>query len=137
MAKGAPDYSPWAGQKRTNATGGASIFAQTITIPINTAIGAPVTQDIILAKGFVSQLEIVLPLGCAGLAGVSIFNGATQLYPGTAGTWFTGDNEHIQVDCDFDTPLIAGVYKLTIKGYNLDDSYPHAPIIRVWIVFYP
>lgn len=137
MAKGAPDYSPWAGQKRTNATGGASIFQQGITIPINTAIGSPVTQDIVLSKGFLYQLEIVLPLGCAGLVGVAIFNGATQLYPGTPATWFNGDNEHIRADCDFDVPVVTGVYKLTIKGYNLDDSYPHTPIIRAWVTAYP
>lgn len=88
-------------------------------------------------KGFLSQLEIIIPPGCAGLVGVSIFNGATQLYPGTAATWLTGDNADIYADIDYDVPLIGGVYKLTIKGYNDDDTYQHVPIVRLWVVAYP
>lgn len=137
MAKGAPDYAPWSGAQRLAATGGASIFEQNISIPINTAIASPVSQAIALMKGFVATVEVIIPRGCAGLVGVALFDQATQLYPGTAGTWFSGNDERIRFDTDYDIPLVAGVRKLTIKGYNLDDTYPHAPIFRLWVVAYP
>lgn len=137
MAKGAPDYAPWQGQKRMNATGGASLFSQSITIPKNTAIAAAITQDITLMKGFVTSGEIIIPPGCAGLVGLSIYDQATQLYPGTATTWLTGDNADITWDTDYDVPNVGGTYKLTIHGYNLDDTYQHQPIIRLWVTAYP
>jgi len=137
MPTGAPDYSPWMGTQRMNATGGGKMYEQTITIPANTAAGAPVTQDIALAKGFVRQVEIIIPPGCAGLVGVSIFDVAAQLYPGTAATWFTGDNADIVFDTDYVVPLVSAARKLTIHGYNDDDTYQHKPIIRMWVVMYP
>jgi len=137
MAKGSPDYAPWSGFARANLTGGATIFEQKITIPKNTPIASPATQDILLAKGFVTHGMVVLPPGCAGLVGIAIFDASTQLYPATAATWFTGDGERIEFDTDYDVPLVGTDYKLTIKGYNLDDTYSHTPIVRLWIVKYP
>ena len=137
MPKGAPDYYPWSGATRRSATGGATIFEQTITIPRNTAAGSPVSQDITLCKGFVTAGEVIIPPGCAGLVGVAIFDQATQLYPGTAATWVTGDNADVYFDTDYDVPLVSAAYKLTIKGFNDDDTYSHKPIIRLWVVKYP
>ncbi len=134
---GAPDWAPWAGVARSHRTGGATVFEQTITLPASTLVGAPVTQTIALAKGFIVQGEVLFPTGCAGLAKVALFNGAAQVFPGTAGSWFTGNGDPIQWMADYASPLVGASYLMTIKGYNDDDTYQHVPIVRLWVVFYP
>jgi hypothetical protein len=137
MPRGAPDYQPWTNVQRFAATGGATPYEQKITVPANTVVGAPVSQDITLVKGFVSHVGIRFPHGSSWMMGLAIFNGATQLWPGTAGGWFYGDGELTEWDTEYDVPLVAGVRKLTIKGYNDDDSYAHAALIRMWVVALP
>ena len=137
MTRGSPDWQPWTGVQRFAATGGATPFEQKITVAANTTAGSPSSQDVTLVKGFVSHVWIRFPQGPAGLAGIAIFDQATQLWPGGTATWFTGDNEVIEFDTEYDVPDVGGTYKLTIKGYNSDDSYEHAALIRVWVVTLP
>lgn len=137
MPRGSPDYQPWTGLQRFAGTGGATPYEQKITVAANVVAGSPTSQIITLAKGFVSHVWIRFPAGSAGLTGIAIFNEATQLWPGTAATWFTGDNEIVEFDTEYDVPLITATYKLTIKGYNSDDSYEHAVLVRIWVVALP
>ncbi|GAI91377.1 unnamed protein product, partial [marine sediment metagenome] len=36
-----------------------------------------------------------------------------------------------------DVPLVGEDYKLTIHGENMDDSYSHSALVRVWVVRLP
>lgn len=137
MTRGSPDYQPWTSVQRFAATGGATPYEQKITVPAGTTSAAPVSQDITLDKGFVSHVWIRFPQGPAGLMGIAVYDAATQLWPGGAGQWFFGDNEIVEFGTEYDVPLVGGVRKLTVKGYNDDDSYPHAALIRVWLVKLP
>lgn len=137
MARGSPDWQPWTSVQRFAATGGAKPFEQMITVPANTVVGSPVSQDITLVKGFVSHVVIRFPQGSAALLKIAMFDVATQLWPGTSATWFRGDNEIIEFDTEYDVPLVSAVRKLTIKGYNDDDSYEHSALVRVWVVSLP
>ena len=140
MARGHPDWQPWTAVLRFSETGGATPFEQKIDIPANTAEGSPTTQDITLVKGFVSHVWIRFPQGPVGLAGVQIWDSSDipkQLWPGATSTWFTGDNEVIEFNTEYDVPLIDSEYKLQIKGYNSDDSYSHSVLIRIWVVVLP
>jgi hypothetical protein len=137
MTRGSPDYQPWNAVQRFSGTGGATPFEQKITVPANTLVGAPVSQDIILVKGFVSAVSIKFPSGSAGLLHTSIWNGASKLWPGNVNQYFTGDNEVVQFNTEYDVPVPAGIYKLTIQGWNEDDAYPHSALVRVWVVQLP
>lgn len=137
MARGSPDWQPWTSVQRFAATGGATPFEQLITVPAATVVGSPVSQAFVLAKGFVSQVWIRFPQGPAGLLKIAIFDEAAQLWPGTTATWFRGDNEIIQFTTEYDVPLVSALRKLTIKGYNDDDSYSHDALVRIWVVLLP
>ena len=137
MPRGSPDWQPWTSVQRFAGTGGATPYEQKITVPANTDSGSPASQDITLAKGFVSHVWIRFPQGPSGLAGIQIYDQATQLWPGGSGQWFTGDNEVIEFNTEYDIPQVTGTYKLTIKGYNDDDSFEHSALVRIWVVALP
>lgn len=137
MARGSPDFQPWTAVQRFAGTGGAVPFEQKLTVPANTPEASPVSQDITLKKGFVSHVWIRFPQGSVGLLRVAIYDQSTQLFPGGTGQWFTGDNEIIEFDTEYDVPNIGGTYKLTLKGWNEDDSYEHSVLVRIWVVSLP
>jgi hypothetical protein len=123
--------------QRFAGTGGATPYEQKATIAAAIAEVSATSTIIVLAKGFVSHVWLKFPTGSAGLLHISVYNEATKLWPGIAGQWFTGDNEVVEFDTEYDVPLVGGVYKLTIKGWNEDDSYPHSVIARVWVIALP
>jgi len=137
MARGSPDWQPWTAIQRFSATGGATPYEQRITVPANTPEVSAVSQDIILTKGFVSHVWIRFPQGPVGLLSIAIYDQGTKIWPGGTGQWFTGDNEVIEFDTEYDVPLVGTDRKLTIKGFNTDDSYEHAALIRIWVVKLP
>ena len=137
MARGSPDWQPWTAIQRFSATGGATPYEQRITVPANTPEVSAVSQDIILTKGFVSHVWIRFPQGPVGLLSIAIYDQGTKIWPGGTGQWFTGDNEVIEFDTEYDVPLVGTDRKLTIKGFNTDDSYGHAALIRIWVVKLP
>jgi hypothetical protein len=134
MATGAPDYTSWNAPTRSIATGGEYASQKTLTIPANTASGSPATDTITLVSGFLRQVDILFPPGCSALAYIQIFDGATQILPNEASVWFSGDSE--KIICTLDHVLLTP-FELTIKGYNDDDTYPHTPILRFYVVKYP
>lgn len=137
MARGSPDWQPWTAIQRFSATGGATPYEQRITVPANTPEVSAVSQDILLTKGFVSHVWIRFPQGPVGLLSIAIYDQGTKIWPGGTGQWFTGDNEVIEFDTEYDVPLVGTERKLTIKGFNTDDSYEHAALIRIWVVKLP
>ena len=137
MARGSPDFQPWNAVQRFAATGGATPYEQKATIAANVAeVGATATV-MTLAKGFVSHVWLKFPTGSVGLMHIAIYNEATKLWPGVPTQWFTGDNEVVEFDTEYDVPLVAAAYQLTIKGWNEDDSYEHSVIARVWVIALP
>lgn len=137
MARGHPDWQPWTSVQRFEGTGGAEIFEQLITVARNANGGTTDTQDIALVKGFVAHVQLRFPTGPSGLLQIQVFDQATQLWPGTVDSYFIGDNEAIDFDCEVDVPLVGEDYKLTIHGKNMDDSYSHGCLVRVWVVKLP
>jgi hypothetical protein len=137
MTRGHADWQPWTAVQRYAGTGGAVPFEAMITVPANTAEASPASQDIALCKGFVARVWIRFPAGSVGLLHVAIYDQSTKIFPGASNQWFSGDNEIIEFETEYDVPLVAGNYKLTIKGYNEDDSYPHSALVRIFVVRLP
>lgn len=138
MARGAPDWGVSAARQRFSQTVGATPYEQKITVAANVAAGAPTTQNMDMEKGEVAYVQVRFPSGSAGLMGVSVHNedGTTQLWPGGTG-WFTGDNEVIEFETEYKLVQDGSAYRCVIKGYNSDDTYPHAALVRLWVIPYP
>ena len=85
-----------------------------------------------LTHGIIHRVEIEFPAGCAGLAHVAIRRGLHQLWPlnpdATLASdgWIIAWNEHQE--------LLEEPYTLILSGYNLDDIYPHTPVIRIGLL---
>lgn len=103
-----------------------------ISIPANTAKAAAVDTDLFLHAGTVTQVGIEFPKGCAGLVHVQIFHWERQLWPTNTDSDFIGDGAQIVFTEDYkvvDPPFI-----FTVREWNLDELYAHAPIVRLQIV---
>ena len=139
MARGDPDFGQVSSRQRFSQTIGAKLYEQDITVPANTLVGAPVSQNMVLEKGEITWAMIRFPGGPAGLLKLAIFaaDGVTQLWPGGAGNWMSGDNESPEWDTQFAITTVLGVYKVIIKGYNDDDTYSHVAKVRLWVTPYP
>ena len=139
MARGYPDFGRVSARQRFSETVGSKLYEQDITVPANTLVGAPVSQNMVLEKGEITWAQVRFPGGPAGLVKVAIFDsdGTTQLWPGGTATWISGDNEPVDWDTQFTITAVGGVYKVILKGYNDDDTYPHTAKVRLWVVAYP
>jgi len=139
VARGYPDFGRTSARQRFSETVGAKMYEQEIAVPAATLVGAPVSQNMVLEKGEITWAQVRFPAGPAALLKVAIFDsdGTTQLWPGGTGTWISGDNEAPEWDTQFTITAVLGVYKVILKGYNDDDTYPHTAKVRLWVVPYP
>ena len=96
-----------------------------ITVPANTTKEAPRKEPTQFNPGEVVSLEIVIPAGVAGLAGIRISSNGVQLFPINTGKWLSGDDDVIKRDV-YNFPNSG---RLEIEGYN-EDSNAHTFIVR-------
>ena len=108
------------------------IYVEEITAPAGTSKDNPVTKDVEVTKGLVYKINIVIPSGHAGLTGLWITRGNFQVWPVVAGTFFKGDNEHIDFDDMYLVDEPPFVFKLHM--FNNDDTYDHTMIVRLGLV---
>ncbi len=108
------------------------IYKVAFNIPDNTEKDEYVSLTMGLTKGRIKVISVYFPWGCAGLVGIQIIRRTWQLMPLTRGQWMTG-NELLH-SYKYEYNLDTRPYELIIKGYNLDDSYPHTPFIIVEIL---
>jgi hypothetical protein len=134
MPRGRPDYDVWSAPVRPTPSKGLSVYTFEFTIPANTPQTTPASQDLTLEEGIVTRVNIVIPPGHATLAGMAIFSDNTQVLPQSG--WLKGNNDNLIFDVDIPIPGTGtpAVYKLTAKGYNTDDTYPHTFYIRIWVM---
>ena len=107
-------------------------FSFNLAIPAGTAQTAPVEVEALLAHGIIHRVEIEFPAGCAGLAHVAIRRGLHQLWPLNPDASFATDDWIIA--WDEHQELLEEPYALTLVGYNLDDIFPHTPVIRLGVL---
>lgn len=114
-----------------------SFYSQVFTVPKNTPTTAPYTETFRVVTGILNQIAIIVAPGHAGLTGCAIDRGLHQIAPVSGSEWFSGDDsmynypEYIEIRSD--------QTDLTLRGYNLDDTYNHAFIVTVsvlpsWVV---
>lgn len=107
------------------------IYEKRLTIPKNTPQASPVTTTLPIHPGIVERVSVSWPPGPSGLAHVQIWYWERQLWPANPDSDFYGDDEVI--DFPEDLEIVDPPFEFTIKGWNLDDTYPHTPIIRLQI----
>jgi len=92
---------------------------------------SPLREDIKLGSGRISKVDFHFPAGCAGLVGVRVLQGASQLWPLTSGEWIVSDDHTVTFSSDY--LLDVRPYNLTIVGYSEDDTYPHTIYISITV----
>ena len=64
------------------------IYVAQLSIAASTLPTSPTIEDLCVTRGLVYKLEVQFPSGCQGLVGVSIYDGAYQVWPSTPDKWF-------------------------------------------------
>jgi len=103
-------------------------FIHYLEIPKSTPLTAPLVYTLNLPIGKINKLWIEFPRGCSGLAGFQMHRATRQIFPLPEDVWLRSDN--IVMAFAFSHAIKTEPYEVILKGYNLDDTYPHT----IWIV---
>jgi len=99
-------------------------FQATLTIQANTTELSPVTGRLKVAPGITDYVFIGFPPGPRGLVRFAVWRSNYPLWPSVPGEWFAWDN-HVYTFRDR-YPITDEPLELILKGWNEDDTYPHA-----------
>lgn len=103
-----------------------------VTVPSGTSKTAPVSIPTTFNPGTVVSLEVIIPDGVSGLAGIRIASSKSQIFPHNTGAWLRGNKEKIERDVT-GWPNSGA---LEVEGYN-EDIYQHTFTIRYAVVENP
>lgn len=103
-------------------------YATSVTVPANTSETDPVTVTMELTAGWLSEMRIGFPAGCAGLAGVRVRRFDHQILPLTMGEWLKYDN--IFFRCPLWEDLRDEPNEVILELYNDDDTFAHTIAIH-------
>jgi len=106
-----------------------AIYTIKLTIPANTSKDAPVSTSVKLARAVLTRISIRIPAGHHAFAGLRILYGHLQLWPEETDTWISGDDEALEWNEYFELP--DDPTRLTLEGYNEDDTYEHSFYVRM------
>jgi len=98
-------------------------YEYNVTYPPNVLPETEQINILRLSRGIIRKVEIVFPRGCAGLVGVRIFRESVQVIPLNYPAWLDSDGETISINTEID--LSVNPYEVEVRGYNIDDTYPH------------
>ena len=105
-------------------------YTKELTVTANTLIGAPVSTTIDLPAGVLDKIEITFPPGCARLVLAQIFDGATMLYPKTAGMSYSYDAYTVTIN---DFVIWDAAKTLTLKAWSPGTTYQHKLIFNFYV----
>jgi len=104
-----------------------------LEIPANTPETAPVEKTVEIEGEILSEIAYLIPPGWAALARFALFYGIKQIYPMPGLEWVTGDDLYRSIPLKW--PLPERKVRITIKGWNEDDTYPHS--VYLWLLTQP
>lgn len=99
-----------------------------VALPASGNENSLVTVDKKISPGKLTKLEILFPAGHDGLTFFAIRFNDRQIYPNLLGTFMQGGDTLLNFNPGDE--LIEAPYKLTLAGYNIDDTYNHT--VYVW-----
>jgi hypothetical protein len=103
----------------------------TVKTTANTPAYTPVRTTIKLTAGTITKVWFFHPEGCHGLAYASLWRGGHQLYPTNPEAAYHGNDVPMEFEDNYalETPA-----ELTLKTWNLDDTYDHTLYLRVTVL---
>jgi hypothetical protein len=102
-----------------------------LTTPAGTAIENALELELKLTEGTISQVWMVHPEGCQGLAHAAIFEGIHQRYPHNPEGSYHGNAVPMIWDDNYELKAPA---LLKLKTWNEDDTYDHTVYVRITIL---
>ena len=103
----------------------------TKTTPANTAKASALELELKLTEGVITQVWMLHPEGCHGLAHAAIFEGGHQLYPNNPDEDYHGNDVPMILGDNYE---LKGPALLKLKTWNLDETYPHTVYIRISVL---
>lgn len=99
------------------------LYIHRLIIPANTAESAKEQTAFRLPKGTLSKVEIAFPPGPKGLTHAQVYHNEFQLFPGNLDESYRWDDYTVVWEGEYDLPEAWN--QLSIRGWNLDDTYEH------------
>jgi len=103
-----------------------------LSIPPNTPEDNPVEKTLIIEGEVLERIHFLIPCGHQSLARLAIFYGIHQIFPAEPGTWLKGEDESFSMRIGWRLPEFK--VKITLKGWNEDDTYQHTFYLRLEVV---
>jgi hypothetical protein len=97
--------------------------------PANTLEADAIEDRLQLTWGTIKEIHVGFPPGPAGLVHIQVRDHGWQIVPWTPLQSLAWDNYVFVLPCDY--RLDVEPYDLTIRAWNLDDSYPHTVFVAV------
>lgn len=107
-------------------------YIKHITVPKNTLETDPKISYMALPAGIIKQVGYEFPLGCKGLAHLTVWVHTVQQWPRSQGISYYGDALYRQFPENFILPNPFNL--LTIKTWNLDDTWEHTITIHITVL---
>ena len=99
------------------------LYSFDVTIPAGTTEAGAVEVLAEMAPGVITQVEIIVPEGVAGLAFTRALHGAHPLWPANPDASFTGDGWPIRWTEEWS--LLTEPLALRLFGWSPDARFPH------------
>lgn len=106
-------------------------YSYAVATSKNTAKANAVSTALKLTAGIIKQVWMVHPEGCHGLAHAAIYLGGHQLYPHNRDESYHGNDVPMIFEDNFELESPA---MLTLKTWNLDDTYDHTLYLRITVL---
>jgi len=106
-------------------------FKYVVKTTANTLEKNAVKTDLKLTEGTIKRVQLLHPEGCHGLAYASIWLGGHQLYPSNPESAYHGNAVPMEFEDNYDLKAPA---ILTLKTWNLDDTYDHSVYVRITVL---
>lgn len=101
-----------------------------VSTPANTSKDDALETKLTLSAGLITEVWLYHPVGCHGFAHAVIEQGLNQLYPTDPEGSYAGNGSPITFTDRVELSVPA---KLTLRTWNLDDTYDHKVYVRITI----
>ena len=108
------------------------VFHGTLKIPAQTPLDRPERVFVEMEPGRVIQVTIFFPWGHAGLTGLQIWKGGSQIFPFPDGAWLIGNDQTYVYPLN--VMLDEEPAGLTLVGYNEDEYFDHTIYVTFAVV---
>ncbi len=107
-------------------------YSLAITIPANTLAAKPLEQELRMGPGVIHRVSVGFPGGCVGLAHLQILQHDHQLWPTNPDASLASDDHQLEWDDYWELADVP--YSLTLRAWNLDDTYDHTVTVRIGVL---